>query len=121
MMARFARLSIGAGRMLDVPALSPEVRKGAEDGMADAWRALAAVKEQVETPARSPAATCSARAKSLKNNYLYRMFGAVAGIYGNSKEEAIYDLYTVDAAGQPLDARGPSLHASLRARGSCRR
>ncbi len=40
----------------------------------------------------------------LKNNYLYRMAAAVLGIYGNSKEEAIYPVYSVDAAGEKLDA-----------------
>src|SRR4029453_6000745 len=29
--------------------------------------------------------------------------GAVLGIYGNSKEEALYPAYAVDAAGTPLD------------------
>jgi hypothetical protein len=38
----------------------------------------------------------------LKNNYLYRMTAAVLGIYGNSKEEAMYPAYYVDAAGQKL-------------------
>ena len=32
-----------------------------------------------------------------------RMAGAVLGIYGNSKEEAIYPVYFVDADGQKLD------------------
>ena len=31
------------------------------------------------------------------------MTGAVLGIYGNSKEEAMYPAYYVDAAGQKLD------------------
>ena len=31
------------------------------------------------------------------------MSGAVLGIYGNSKEEAIYPVYFVDAANQKLD------------------
>ena len=39
----------------------------------------------------------------MKNNYLYRMAGAVLGIYGNSKQEAMYPVYAVDAAGQKLD------------------
>jgi hypothetical protein len=38
----------------------------------------------------------------LKNNYLYRMGGAVLGIYGNSKQEAIYPAYYVDEAKQKL-------------------
>jgi hypothetical protein len=39
----------------------------------------------------------------LKNNYLYRMAGAVIGIYGNSKEEAMYPFYTAGSDGKPLD------------------
>ena len=39
----------------------------------------------------------------LKNNYLYRMGGAVLGIYGNAKEEAMYPAYYTDQAGQMLD------------------
>ena len=39
----------------------------------------------------------------LKNNYLYRMAAAVLGIYGNSKQEAMYPIYTVDADGRKLD------------------
>jgi hypothetical protein len=29
--------------------------------------------------------------------------GAIIGIYGNSKQEATYPIYTVDAAGEKLD------------------
>ena len=39
----------------------------------------------------------------LKGNYLYRMAAAVIGIYGNSKEEAMYPIYGVDAEGHPLN------------------
>jgi hypothetical protein len=38
----------------------------------------------------------------LDNNYLYRMAGAVLGIYANSKAEAMYPAYTVDADEQAL-------------------
>src|SRR5690349_11271580 len=37
LMARFARLGIGAGRKFDAGSLSSEVRKAMEDGRADAW------------------------------------------------------------------------------------
>jgi hypothetical protein len=40
---------------------------------------------------------------ALKNNYLYRFRGTVAGIWGNAKEEAIYPAYYLDSMGQPLD------------------
>jgi hypothetical protein len=102
LMARFARLSIGAGRTLEISAQSPALRKAIEEGMADAWQAMAGVKAQVEAHKLSSGDLFGTR-KTLKNNYLFRMFAAVAGIYGNSKEEAVYDLYAVDAAGQALD------------------
>ena len=38
----------------------------------------------------------------MKNNYLYRMGAAVLGIYGNSKEDAIYPIYSVDEANEKL-------------------
>ena len=39
--------------------------------------------------------------KFLKNNYLYRWVATI-GIYGNSKQEAMYPVYRVDAEGKPL-------------------
>jgi hypothetical protein len=36
-------------------------------------------------------------------NFLLRAAGALAGIYGNSAEEAVYPLAKTDADGQPLD------------------
>jgi hypothetical protein len=38
----------------------------------------------------------------LKDNYLYRMAGAVIGIYGNSKQEAMYPTFSTDSTGAPL-------------------
>ena len=40
----------------------------------------------------------------LKDNYLYRYVGAKLGLYGNSKQDAIYFGYFVDGSHQPLDA-----------------
>jgi hypothetical protein len=37
----------------------------------------------------------------MKNNYLHRWLGTI-GIYGNSKQEAIYPVYRIDADGQKL-------------------
>jgi hypothetical protein len=41
-------------------------------------------------------------AEDLKGNYLYRMAGAVLGIYGNTAAEALYPSATTDSAGAPL-------------------
>jgi hypothetical protein len=54
----------------------------------------------------------------LKNNYLYRMAAAVLGIYSNSKEEAIYLGYFVDADGKNRTA--PTSKPSTLARASYR-
>ena len=50
---------------------------------------------------------------------MYRMAAAVLGIYGNSKAEAMYPVYFVDADSQKLDGAN---RYTLRLRpASCRR
>jgi hypothetical protein len=103
LMARFAKLGIGVGRNFDVAKLSPEVKKAVEDGIADAWQAFAEAKEHVGA-GRVAAGDLWGTREHLKNNYVYRMLGAVLIPYGNSKEEAMYPAYAVDANGHKLDA-----------------
>src|SRR5215467_12941756 len=102
-MARFAKLNISAGKNFEVAKLSPEMKKAIAHGMADAWEALAEAKKQVDT-GRVTAGDFLGTREHLKSNYLYRMLAAVLIIYGNSKEEAMYPVYTVDETGQKLDA-----------------
>jgi hypothetical protein len=102
LMARFARIGVGAGRSFDPDGLSPEIRRAIQDGMADGWSQFAAVKQRVEKGEVTSGDLLGTRAH-LKNNYAYRMTGAVLGIYGNSKEEAMYPAYYVDGTGQKLD------------------
>jgi hypothetical protein len=103
LMERFARIGVGPGRSFDLQALSPEATKGIEQGMADAWKEFKEYKEtQVDTGKATSADAFGTRA-FLKGRYLDRMSGAVLGIYGNSKDEAIYPAYFVDDQGQPLD------------------
>jgi hypothetical protein len=103
LMARFAKLGIGAGQTFDAARLSPEMKRALEDGIADAWQALAGVKKQVDE-GKLTSGDCFGTREYLKNNYAYRMLAAVLGIYGNSKQEAMYPVYDVDASGQKLDA-----------------
>ena len=103
LMDRFAKLGIGAGRSFDAQALSPELRKAVEDGVADAWQAFAELKQRIDAKEVTSGDLFGTR-EYLKNNYLYRMAGALLGIYGNSKQEAMYPVYSVDASGQALDA-----------------
>jgi len=104
LMARFAKLGVGADKTFDAAKLSPKLRQAVEGGMADAWQTFGEFKQaQIDTGKVTSGDMLGSR-EVLKNNYLYRMGGAVVGIYGNSKQEAMYPIYTVDAAGEKLDA-----------------
>ena len=102
LMARFAKLNIGRGLIFDVGKISPELSKAVTDGVADAWQEFAELKKRVDAGEVGSGDVFGTR-EYLKNNYLYRMAGAVIAIFGNSKEEAMYPLYTVDKDGQKLD------------------
>lgn len=102
LMARFAKLNIGAGKTFDANKLSPETKAAIEQGMSDAWVALEGLKKEFDEGKVSSGDVFGTRA-FLKNNYLYRMIAAALGIYGNSKQEAMYPPYYVDATKQKLD------------------
>lgn len=102
LMERFARIGIGAGGTYDAATLSPEMRAAIEGGIADAWEEFATVKARLDGGEISSGDVFGTRAY-LENNYTYRMVAAVTGIYGNSKEEALYPAYVIDAQGRPLD------------------
>jgi hypothetical protein len=102
LMERFAKIGVGAGKTFDASKLSPEMKTAIEGGMADAWTELAALKKKIDAKEVTSGDMFGTR-EHLKNNYLYRMGGAVLGIYANSKEEAMYPAYTVDSNGELLD------------------
>jgi len=103
LMARFAKIGVGAGKTFDAGTLSPDMKKDIEDGMVDAWADQAALKKRIDAKELVSGDMFGTR-EYLKNNYGYRMAGAVIGIYANSKAEAMYPAYTVDSDGQALDA-----------------
>lgn len=99
---RFATIGIGPDGTFDADKLSPEMRRAVEDGMADAWAELETLrKDKVET-GEVGSAQFFGTAADLKGNYLYRMAGAVWGIYGNTAAEALYPGLTNDSTGAPL-------------------
>lgn len=100
--ARFARIGIGSGLAFDEAALRSEIRTALQQGIADAWADFAGVAKRVEKGEVTSGDLFGTR-EYLKNNYPYRMTAAVLGIYGNSKQEAMYPAYYVDADGQKLD------------------
>jgi hypothetical protein len=115
--ARFAKIGVGAGKTFDPSKLSPEMKAAIEQGMADAWGDFAGVVKQVDEGKVTSGDLFGTRAY-LKNNYLYRMV-ATLGIYGNSKQEAMYPVYRVDADEQKLN--GASRYTRALRRASCRR
>ncbi len=102
LMERFARINVGAGKTFDVNAFSPEVKAAIEQGISDAWADVANLRKRIDS-GEVKAGDMFGTRDYLKNNYLFRMVGAALGIYGNSKEEAMYPVYAVDAQGQKLD------------------
>lgn len=102
LMARFAKIGVGRGKNINLSALSPEMRAVYGMGIADAWQAFNDLKQQIDQHKVSSGDFFGTR-DYLKNNYLYRMSAAVLGIYGNSKDEAVYHGYTIDSDGKPLD------------------
>jgi hypothetical protein len=99
---RFATIGIGPDGSFDADKLSPEMRQAIEGGMADALAEFNALKKDKIDTGQVGAADLFGTSQYLAGNYLYRMAGAVLGIYGNSKDEAIYPGTSSDSTGQPL-------------------
>lgn len=100
--ARFASLGIGDGKPFAVDALPAEIKTALEQGIADAWATFEEFKKtKIDTGDVSSGEMAGSR-QYLKNNYLYRMSAAVLGIYGNSKDEAMYPVYFTDADMKPM-------------------
>lgn len=102
LMARFAALGIGPDGSFDADTLTPELRQAITAGMADAWSELAAFKANDLDTGKVTSGELFGTREYLKNNTLRRMAGAVFGIYGNSREEAMYPFLGADQDGKPL-------------------
>jgi hypothetical protein len=101
LMLKFGTIGVGKGKAFDASTLSPETKQAIEGGMADAWADFAALRKRIDAEEVTSGDLFGTR-ESLKNNYLYRMAAAVLGIFGNSKQEAMYPMYAIDADGQKL-------------------
>jgi len=80
LMARFAKIGVGAGKAVEVDKLSPEFKTAIEQGMTDAWADFADLKKRIDAMQVTSGDMFGTR-ENLKNNYAYRMAGAVIGIY----------------------------------------
>ena len=103
LMKQFAKLGIGPGLIFDAEQFSPDVVKAIGNGMADVAEEMAKVMERVNTGEVTSGDVFGTR-EFLKNNYILRFAAAKLGLYGNSREEAYYPPYYVDAEGKQLDA-----------------
>ena len=103
LLARFAKLNIGPGQTFDINKFSPEIQQAINDGIKDSNADLDTVMKKINTDQISSGEMFGTR-DFLKDNYIYRYAGAKLGLYGNSKQDALYFGYFVDASHQPLDA-----------------
>ena len=99
MMQRFARIGIGPGKAFDPATVEPATRAAIEAGIKDG-----ASKLQAELARTTSSVDLFGTREFLGQDYVMRRaVGAAIGIYGNSKEEAYYTAYSLDANKQPLD------------------
>lgn len=104
LMERFAKIGVGAGKTIDFSSLSPEVKDAYKAGIKEAWDVTYAALMKKVAAGEVTSEDVFGTREYMDGNYLYRMAGDVLGLYGNSKEEAIYPLYRNDSEGNPLDA-----------------
>jgi hypothetical protein len=99
---RFASLGIGPDRTFNPDKLDPAVQSAVQAGMADAWAEFDTLRKNEVDTGKVGSAQFFGTAADLKGNYLYRMAGAVLGIYGNTAAEAVYPSFGNDSTGAPL-------------------
>jgi hypothetical protein len=99
MFARFARIGIGPGKAFDADMLAPEIRAAMEAGIAEGAQSL----KEGALQQKDSRALFGTR-EALGADYITRRnFGAMLGIYGNTKEEAVYGSQQTDGEGKLLD------------------
>ena len=109
-MARLAKIGVGDGMFFRADKLDEDIKQAIEGGMADAWVEFGNMKKRVEAGEITSGDILGTRG-FLKNNYGFRMLAAGLGIYGNTKQEAMYPAYYVDGDGKPLNGAN---HYTLR-------
>ena len=100
--ARFASVGLNGQGTFNSDKLSPEMAAAFKAGMADAWAEFNAFKKDKVDTGEVKSGQLFGTREELNGNYLYRMAGAVIGIYANSNAEAMYPVLSTDSDGQPL-------------------
>lgn len=100
--AKFASIGIGTGKTLDISSLGQDKQDAFQAAITDAWTEYAPTQAKVDSGQLSPSELFGNR-QTLGTNYVYRMAGAINGIFGNDKAEAMYPSAAKDFTGAPLD------------------
>ncbi|MCX8564524.1 DUF1254 domain-containing protein [Mycolicibacterium mucogenicum] len=100
--AKLASIGVGTDKKLDISALPADKQQAFQDGLNDAWTEYNQLQAKVDKGEVTSAQMFGDR-QTLGTNYLYRMAGAINGIYGNSVAEAMYPIFRTDSAGATLD------------------
>ena len=103
LLQRYAVLGIKPGQKFDINKLDPVVQAAIPKGMEAAWQAFEYRKKNVLEKGKMSSADAFGTRKFIGDRYLDLMMGTVLGIYGNSKEEAIYPAYYIDSNKEPLN------------------
>ncbi|MFE5285348.1 DUF1254 domain-containing protein [Nocardia sp. NPDC056611] len=110
--AKFASIGIGTDKNLDLESMSSEKKEAFQTAIADAWKEYDPIQAKVNDGQLQPSDLFGSR-QTLGTNYLYRMAGAINGIYGNDKAEAMYPSFSSDAAGATLDGANKYIYRFL--------
>jgi hypothetical protein len=102
--AKFATIGIEAGKPFDFDKLSEAHKAEMALGIKEGYDKIEKQKENIGKNVNGwlIGSVLGDRA-FFKGNFLLRAAGALAGIYGNSAEEAVYPIAKNDADSQPLD------------------
>jgi hypothetical protein len=101
---KFETIGVVPGKPFDQGKLSADQKTALQAGIDDAWKEFAEFKKTKIDTRQITSGDMFGTREFLKGNYLYRFSGAKLGIYGNSREEALYPAYFVDAEGKSLNA-----------------
>lgn len=94
---RFSRIGIKAGKTYDTANYTKEIRTAIEQGIQDGEMALKASIDKTTS-----SLDLFGTRGDLKNNYVTRATAAAMGLFGNTKEEAVYVGSLSDVTGKPL-------------------
>lgn len=100
--AKFASIGVGTDKKLDIGALPADQQQAFQDGLTDAWTEYNALQARIDKGEVTTAQMFGDR-QTMGTNYLYRMAGAINGIYGNDTAEAMYPIFRLDSAGAALN------------------